>query len=89
MDNEQKILQMLTKLTENMDYLKAGQFRIETKLDAVIDQTADLTEFRTKTDMSFSGISDKIDLLQKDINYIGSKSLDTDTKVIDLARRIK
>lgn len=53
MDNE--ILKALSSLldeklksiNEKLENLEEGQKRIENKLDGVVDQTADLTEFKT------------------------------------------
>jgi len=47
MTNEEFQKLVLEKLTT----LEDGQNRIEKKLDAVYNQTADLTEFRTETNM--------------------------------------
>ncbi|SHK66672.1 hypothetical protein, partial [Paramaledivibacter caminithermalis] len=45
---------------ERFSRLEEGQSRIEKKLDTVHDQTANLTEFRTETNMKLDDISDKI-----------------------------
>ncbi len=44
--------------------LEAGQSRIEKKLDAVYEQTAELTEFRTETNMKLDNISDKLNAVE-------------------------
>jgi len=43
--------------------LELGQVRIEKKLDGVIEQTANLTEFRTET-------KDGIEAIKKDLNKV-------------------
>lgn len=58
-----KTNERLGKLEEGQIKLQDGQDRIEKKLDAVYEQTADLTEFRTETKQS-------IDALRKDINAV-------------------
>jgi hypothetical protein len=56
---EQILKEILAKLGE----LQAGQERIETKLDAVYDQTAILTEFRTE-------VNSKLENLQSDLTTL-------------------
>lgn len=58
-----KTNERLGKLEEGQIKLQDGQDRIEKKIDAVYEQTADLTEFRTETKQS-------IDALRKDINAV-------------------
>jgi hypothetical protein len=43
--------------------LKEGQARIEKKLAAVYDQTAELTEFRTETRQQLAAINDTLKYL--------------------------
>lgn len=45
---DKEILELLKAMHEDIKELKDGQQRIEKKLDAVVEQTADLTEFRTE-----------------------------------------
>lgn len=58
-----KTNERLGKLEEGQIKLQDGQDRIEKKIDAVYEQTADLTGFRTETKQS-------IDALRKDINAV-------------------
>ncbi len=51
------------QLTKNQEQFAEGQARIEKKLDAVYDQTAELTEFRTETRQNLNAISDNIRFL--------------------------
>lgn len=44
---EKEILEILKKIETRLSNLEEGQSRIEKKLDGVVEQTADLTEFRT------------------------------------------
>jgi hypothetical protein len=62
----------LRKYCNKVTTLSEGQNRIEKKLDAVVYQTADLTEFRTSTKDSLGAISkdmkdlkDKFDKVEK------------------------
>ena len=43
-------------LRAEVNSLKEGQIRIEKKLDAVYNQTADLTEFRTEVNMKLNSL---------------------------------
>lgn len=45
---------------EEVNQLLEGQTRIESKLDAVVEQTADLTEFRNETKESLSKITTEV-----------------------------
>lgn len=48
--------QRLVSIEQRMVALEDGQNRIEKKLDAVYDQTANLTEFRTEANMKLNHI---------------------------------
>lgn len=67
---ENEILEVLkqiqseqVKANDRLGKLEEGQNRIEKKIDAIYDQTADLTEFRTET-------KESIDALGKDIKTV-------------------
>lgn len=51
------------KIVKRLDNLEEGQKEIEKKLDGIIEQTADLTEFRTET-------KNGIEAVQRDINKL-------------------
>ena len=53
----------INTLKTDVNDLNLGQSRIEQKLDAVINQTADLTEFRTE-------INNKLDSIDSNINTV-------------------
>ncbi|MGL5039369.1 MAG: hypothetical protein ACRC6D_04495 [Aeromonas sp.] len=60
---EKEILEILKSMQNDMkemqkdiNGLKEGQERIENKLDGVVEQTADLTEFRTTVTSNLSEI---------------------------------
>lgn len=44
---EKEILEILKEIQKDIKGLKDGQERLEKKLDGVVEQTADLTEFKT------------------------------------------
>lgn len=47
-------------LKSDVNSLREGQERIEKKLDSVVEQTADLTEFSNSTHQNFSDIKDTL-----------------------------
>ncbi|MTI49911.1 hypothetical protein [Sporosalibacterium faouarense] len=57
MDNIEKLLK---QVINNQDDMKKNISDIKSKLDSVVDQTADLTEFRTQTNQNFSDIKDTL-----------------------------
>lgn len=60
----------LKPLQSDIKDLKDGQNRIEKKLDAVYDQTADLTEFRTETKDKLNNISNGVNDIKDTINTV-------------------
>lgn len=44
---DKEILEILKEIQKDIKGLKDGQERLEKKLDGVVEQTADLTEFKT------------------------------------------
>lgn len=63
--------------------------KIEDKLEAVYNQTAVLTEFRTETNKILDKMDDKIDNLQVDVNNLSVKTISNDNKIIEISRNIK
>jgi len=72
---DKKLNSMDTDLNSRLD-------RIEIKLDAVHDQTADLTEFRTET-------KDNMDIISKDVKFIKHKLHETEEDVFDIKDYLK
>ena len=52
-------------INNKVNELSQGQNRIENKLNAVVDQTADITEFRTETKESLNTIGNDISQLKE------------------------
>lgn len=68
---EDKIVETLSKLLdEKLKPVLTSQERIEKKLDAVVGQTADLTEFRTETRDKLDIISNEVSQIRKDITNV-------------------
>lgn len=60
---DKEILEILKSIQENINDLKQGQERIEKKLDGVVEQTANLVEFRTE-------ITNKVDEIREDLSTV-------------------
>lgn len=68
MDN--KILELLNQLVEGQNKTNERLDRIERKIDSVIEQTADLTEFRTETKDKLEVIEDEVRGMREDLNTV-------------------
>ncbi len=65
MKNLEKLLE---QVINNQNDMKKDIFDIKSKLNSVVDQTADLTEFKTQTNKNFNDIKDTLKfLLHKEI----------------------
>ena len=58
------------KIKTDITELKDSQVRIENKLDGVVDQTADLTEFRTNTRKSLDNITNEVQEIKNNLNKV-------------------
>lgn len=67
---DEKVLELLNAIHKDITELKGGQQRIEKKLDAVVDQTADLTEFRTETKESLTKLTTDVEAIRKDLSNV-------------------
>ncbi|AKN33460.1 hypothetical protein Ccar_22580 [Clostridium carboxidivorans P7] len=67
---ENKILELLNQLVDGQDKTNDKLDRIEKKIDSVIEQTADLTEFRTETKDKLESIDSEIKSIRKDLNAV-------------------
>ena len=56
---ENKILEVLNQLLDGQNNTNEKLERIEKKIDSVVEQTADLTEFRTETREQLTNINSK------------------------------
>ncbi|EYE87099.1 hypothetical protein Q428_15355 [Fervidicella metallireducens AeB] len=88
--------QLLQQIVNELKEIKNTQIesnerliRIEKKLDAVYEQTANLTEFRTETNMKFDSLDEKMDNLQIDLNNLSVKTICNDNKIIEISRNLK
>ena len=61
---EKEILEILKAMQQDIKGLKESQERLENKIDGVVEQTADLLEFRTK-------ITDTVQQIKIDVEYQG------------------
>lgn len=80
---DKELLEVLSKLLdEKLKPVLESQERIEKKLDSVVEQTADLTEFRTET-------RDNLDTISKDVKFIKHKLHETEEDVFDIKDHLK
>jgi len=65
-----KILELLNQLLDGQSKTNERLDRIEGKIDSVIEQTADLTEFRTETKDKLDNIDTEIKGIRQDLNAV-------------------
>ncbi|MBS4535171.1 hypothetical protein GOQ29_05995 [Clostridium sp. D2Q-14] len=64
MNNEEKILQLLTQMQNQINNIESDTKEIKTKVDSITEQTANLTEFRTQANTKLDKISDDVEFLK-------------------------
>lgn len=79
---EEVLKQIIDKLNSMGKEINSRLDRIESKLDSVHAQTADLTEFRTETKENFEDVS-------KDVKFIKHKLHKTEEDVFDIKDYLK
>ncbi|MBS3976473.1 MAG: hypothetical protein KGZ75_07070 [Syntrophomonadaceae bacterium] len=85
-EGQARLFEKQSSLEEGQARLSEGQVRIEKRLNAVYEQTAMLTEFRTETIAKLTEISNTIDfLLHK--GYLAEKEIFVLKKDISLAKK--
>jgi DNA topoisomerase IA len=68
---DKELLETLSNLfDEKLKPVMESQARLEKKLDAVVEQTADLTEFRTETKESLNKIIVEVEEIKSDLNNV-------------------
>jgi chromosome segregation ATPase len=72
----------VTGLDEKVTNIQSGQIRIEKKVNAIFDQTADLTEFRTATNGSLTE-------LKRDVSFLKHKLQQNEEEIFDIKNHIK
>jgi predicted nuclease with TOPRIM domain len=60
----------LKPIQDDIKDMKSSQSRIEKKLDAVVEQTADLTEFRTETRDKLDNIVTEVTAIRRDLTNV-------------------
>ncbi|WP_259473117.1 hypothetical protein [Clostridium estertheticum] len=61
---------IIDKIVSLLNQLLEGQTRIENKLNSVVEQTADLTEFRTESISKLNNISLNIENIKDDLSNV-------------------
>ena len=67
---EKEILEILKAMQQDIKGLKESQERLENKIDGVVEQTADLLEFRTKITDTVQQIKIDVEAIKKDVTNI-------------------
>lgn len=67
---EKEILEILKAMQQDIKGLKESQERLENKIDGVVEQTADLLEFRTKITDTVQQIKIDVEAIKKDITNV-------------------
>ena len=66
-DTQNSMLETQNQIIQKQNVMEQKQNVMERKLDAVINQTADLTEFKINTINTLSHIVETVDRIQKDL----------------------
>lgn len=67
---EKEILEILKAMQQDIKGLKESQERLENKIDGVVEQTADLLEFRTKITDTVQQIKSDVEAIKKDVTNV-------------------
>ena len=67
---EKDILEILKAMQQDIKGLKESQERLENKIDGVVEQTADLLEFRTKITDTVQQIKIDVEAIKKDVTNV-------------------
>ena len=67
---EKEILEILKAMQQDIKGLKESQERLENKIDGVVEQTADLLEFRTKITDTVQQIKIDVEAIKTNVEVI-------------------
>ena len=67
---EKEIFEILKAMQQDIKGLKESQERLENKVDGVVEQTADLLEFRTKITDTVQQIKIDVEAIKKDVTNV-------------------
>ena len=67
---EKEILEILKAMQQDIKGLKESQERLENKIDGVVEQTADLWEFRHKITDTVKKIKIDVEAIKKDVTNV-------------------
>ena len=67
---EKEILEILKAKQQDKKGLKESQERLENKIDGVVEQSADLLEFRTKITDTVQQIKIDVEAIKKDVTNV-------------------
>ena len=83
---EKEILEILKAMQQDIKGLKESQERLENKIDGVVEQTADLLEFRTKITDTVQQIKIDVEAIKKDVTNV---EVITASNWADIAKAVK
>ena len=67
---EKEILEILKAMQQDIKGLKESQERLENKIDGVVEQTADLLEFRNQITDTVQQIKIDVEAIKKDVTNV-------------------
>jgi DNA repair ATPase RecN len=79
-NNQEQFANNQEQLMKNQEKFAEDQARMERKLDAVYDQTAELTEFRTETRQNLNAINNNI-------RFLLHKEMETEKEIFFLKEK--
>lgn len=79
---DEKIIELLTKIQNDIIEVKSDVKYVKEKIDNVYEQTYDLTEFKTKVDMKLEEIHD-------DIDFVKHEEFETKQDLFKLKKNLK
>jgi len=78
---DEKILQILEELSRDVKEIKSDVYDIKQKVNAINDQTADLTEFRTET-------RQKLEKIENGIEVLGKEDFRNKVELVEIKKKI-
>ncbi len=82
MNNEEKILELLTQMKNQINDMQSDIQEIKHNVNAINNQTADLTEFRSETNT-------KLDKICDDVEFLKHQEYETKQDLFNIKRNLK
>ena len=78
---DEKILKLLEELSSDVKEIKIDVSDIKQKVNAIYEQTADLTEFRTET-------RQKLEKIENGIEVLGKEDFKNKVELVEIKKKI-